>query len=1230
MLTQRPHSFAFKFLAEVANRLSRLPQPDRDDTHVQALLSRIRDVCLGHLKWLYVAEKTNRNKASFGPFYWVNGKAIPISSSDEDLALYNSQHTAFHILKAVGFANAFNDADDDELALIGEMIRQWGRGWVRWLERFDRRESFTWYHREDEGFKIFRLDDHVWIWMALKAMEDKRFGAWAILHDRAQRNDRSSSTGSEEPHAYEMSGRSRKFASRTVQREILRKFTMKHEILRKDMVALTRSPMETRFLFHARDTALLYGQDMGFFTEDESSQEVWKNTISAQRLHEDNQEARWDNALRYALSLMLGIRGYQISNREPGSMVRTATEVLLRSSSGNGLFPGKLDIMTKGPLENVFHVVNDAASCYDAGFEIPYIFLIHAEAIGVIVDNITEPALETASGKLNLRHNSTGENLNSTEGMPSHNTKSPQEQVDRNEEDRELRMLLAKLSDVLSSLPCIPSSTSASDMTVSRELVGNARLALKKTIPLSNIIDSHSIVEIEDEWLFNYPDFFGFDDDKSTSIDKTLDSLKDFEVGWLTRIDVAKMRRKYSSHNNLESGSEDQSNTSSHDSWSTATESSISLGGPGDSGLTVMDMPSRKRLQVKRFSIDSGVQIGSLGSIWERISRPRTVAKAKKRIIFWEPRGTDPGLEAALLCYAASRGDERANMLEFFERHFQQEKFMFDHCNLASNTWETELHLSFLILEDSAGPLSDDTARNLEGFPGVRGKQIFRGAVGLRFHGDAFDRYWTLHVFHNLSLAAGALLGANMDAFGRILQTDESALFQRKVYEGHFVSNMLGRVTSSTERILAEVKSEMGIKSGAFSWSVPSMDTYSSWSKLWEGFAPLLQALTDDLISTQGLIGQWETREDGRGQEKPRWTHNDEKKYRADITRCQRVLQWRKKRIQDLLDDVESLREACTARLANAREELSFRSNQNIASFTYVTIVFLPLGFAANVFSMNGYPAAGWVASMVVIAVVTLAITVIALANAKLLLAVAEQLFKDAMRLTRDVFQSSLIGQQKRQRDERAQDPSVPSKPSYGDPKGGDPLQSHAIRHVLFWIAYLLIELPARRVALACRALPASLMQSLGLLRPDATPPASVSSSSGSSGSSASVGSTGGSSEPPAAAAGRKIIRIAGGILILPLLVISWTIQLFFYNVLDILTFLGRLTKRILYALVAPSDTNGPATDTKMVTWLIEPPPSLRPVRKYMSRDEKSEKPAPQVDPPVAVDRSDTSSLEEA
>lgn len=1168
---------------------------------------------MGHLKWLYAAEKTEKGEV-FGSLYWVSGEAVILPESSQSwVPRKHVRNMAYQIIKAALFAESFR-GDNVDSTLIGEMVSQWGRVWVRWLERSDRRESLTWDHKEYQGLKFFRLDDHFWIWRALKVMENKRLGAWAILCDRAQRNDKLSSGDSGAPDVDEMLRCRRKFASQAVQQKVLRNFTAEHEILRKRMVALTRSPRDTRFLLHARDTALLYGQDMGFFTEDPSIREAWKNTIDVQRFHENNQEVQWDKALRYALAIMLGVRGHQINHMEPGVMVRVATEVLIQSSSDNGLFPGKLDVKTKGPLEDVFPVEEDADSYYEAGFEIPYVFLTHAEKIGAIIDQVTEPTMGTESVEVNIRHGSTGENLSSTETIATHHTHNPQTQIDQKEEDKELRGLLTQLVDVLSARTNLSDSNSASDRTGFRELVMDARLALKKTIPLSNVIDSHSIFEIEDEWLFNYPDFLGSEKNEYASIDENLGSLKDIESTWLANIDVAKMRQKYPSHSNEEnrSGARDQSRAARYSSSSITTKSSISIGGPKDSGFFFNDMPSRKRHRGKRVKTRDTLFAGSFEYIWEHMCRPRTEAKAKKRIIVWNGKDNDMELEAALICYATSKGDERDNMIDFFERHFRHENFMFDHCDLAYNTWETELHLSFFVLKDTPEPLSGNAARNFESFPGVQGKHISRGSVGFRFHGDAFDRYWTHHVFINKNFTPQS----NDAVLDRFFSDDENSMFQRTVLELLVFSRMLDCVRCNTVQILAEVKSELGIKSGAFSWSIPSMDTYSSWSKLWEGSAPLLQALADDLTSALDMISQWEMREDARGPERPRWTHSDERKYRASITRGQRVLNLRKKAIQDLRDDLESLQEACTARLANAREELSFRSSQNIASFTYVTIVFLPLGFAVSVFSMNGYPDAGWVASMVVIAVVALTITATALANAKLLLGVAEQFSKDARRLTGTVFRSSLIGQQQKQRDEQEQASTELNKSSHGEQKGGDPRQSHTTRHVLFWMAYLLIELPARRVALACRALPASLIHSLGLLRPDSTPPSEV-------------GSIGGPSGNPTAAVGKKFIRVAGGLLILPLLLISWTLQLLFYNVLDILTLLGRLTKKTFYALVAPSDAHGAASDTKMVTWLIDPPSSLRPVRKFMSRDEQGEKPPPQVDTPVSADRSDSGSLEQ-
>lgn len=197
--------------------------------------------------------------------------------------------------------------------------------------------------------------------------------------------------------------------------------------------------------------------------------------------------------------------------------------------------------------------------------------------------------------------------------------------------------------------------------------MADARLTLKKFIPFSNVIDSHNIVEIEDEWLFNYPEFFGSEKDENASVDEALDSLKDAEVTWPASVNLAEMRRKYSSdkeyysrddqpiasnspHNedhgadeqslvsyssrNSESYSEeDQSIASIYYSSSVSSVSSILFGGPGDSGLSVWDMPCRKHLRGKGVNGNDQLRLGSLEDIWEHISGPRTAARAKKRVI---------------------------------------------------------------------------------------------------------------------------------------------------------------------------------------------------------------------------------------------------------------------------------------------------------------------------------------------------------------------------------------------------------------------------------------------------------------------------------------------------------------------------------------------------------------------------------------------------------------------
>lgn len=398
-------------------------------------------------------------------------------------------------------------------------------------------------------------------------------------------------------------------------------------------------------------------------------------------------------------------------------------------------------------------------------------------------------------------------------------------------------------------------------------------------------------------------------------------------------------------------------------------------------------------------------------------------------------------------------------MQEFFSRHEHYDKNAIDQCNMVSNTWETELHLSFYQILDGPGDLLPGIpSYDTKPFPGGSEKQIVRASVSFRFQGDFFDRFWTCHMLE---------YAQNGTVSSRFLLDDKENR-QRKVLEERFFFDILAKLIESTAEISQEVKTCLGFKSGLFNTSIHSTNAYSTWSDLWQNFEPLLQELDDDLRSTQVIVDQWEAREEERGEERPRWTRSDERKYRTAITRVRREIKHEKRKLKDLHANIRTLREACSNRLVKAREELSFRSEQNIAMFTYVTVVFLPLGFTASIFSMSGSPEKILVINMVVASVIALAVTILALMNAKGLAGIAENIstrFKD---LTANAKRSSVMIRDR----ERSMGRGISTNASIPRPSHLRVSSTDAISwNLVFWIAYIFIELPSRSITAACRTL---------------------------------------------------------------------------------------------------------------------------------------------------------------
>ncbi|KAK2608205.1 hypothetical protein N8I77_006829 [Diaporthe amygdali] len=1013
--------FAYRFLVEVYKKLRHL----RKEPDINSILYRIETTCRGHLKWLHLIQQQEKGQR-FGPKYWVTGKPIvwPHPAIRSWRSEYSLLNTGFQILKAAAYTelSAGND-------VASELMSIWAPPWLMFMEISDKRLKYAWPHAMYEGTGVFRLDYHVWVWRALKSLENFDSQAWNLM----LKNCDSAPT----PISKDDIARLRRnFASGVFLREVYGRFTTENDVLRKPMFAFTRSTRETRFLLHARDTALFYDEMFDFFSEDAASKEIWSDTTNCQLYYDGNQESKWKNPLRYALCIMMGTRGFRINSKLPDELVQTATEALLRICSPNGFFPGQQHLSRRSQLLGFMD--EDLDRYYNASFEIPYILLTHVSRLGDAYNRLATPTTEATGPEPNFNGRLKDKiDLQGSAGNEQfHQAESGVGLWLGDSEQREMLLLLLKLLLPRSRAPYLDICEIFGGVS---RATNQSRFAMKKSVHFNNSIESSSI--LEDEWLFNYPQFLMMNPLKSVDFkiaSENIDFMMDFWEG-----------RMY--------GVSDRYGTSRFKQKRKPQKRKprillITLNRFNERRLRycVVDVPSSKSIEGTRRDRCPKCESGTSSEVLEELLTPvRTERDSKKRLLYF----SEANRGIVSICYAATETFERRNMLDFFGRHSRHEKYATDRCSMVNNSWETEFHLSYYqILDESRKIWSGIPPFESEPFPGGRGKKIARTSTSFRFNGDLFDRYWTcywLAYVHN---------GPGRGWYGPHNPLDRPEDRQRKVLEQRFIAQILTNLTWSIEEILAEVKFSLGIKSQSFSSPIPNIDAYSSWSALWAGFEPLLQTLEEDLASTQVIVDQWEAREEERGEERPRWTRDRERKYGASIMKIHREIKRQTGTLQQLRANIRSLRESCSNRLVRAREELSFRSEQNIASFTFVTVVFLPLGFIASIFSMNGSPETSLVINMVVASVIALGITVLVLMNAKSFASVVDKVSSNFSKLTTDAMRSSLMMQgweELGNKHKARNDGRLSPAPSRNVPKDNTP------GNLVFWTGYMLFEVPA-------------------------------------------------------------------------------------------------------------------------------------------------------------------------
>lgn len=719
---------------------------------------------------------------------------------------------------------------------------------------------------------------------------------------------------------------------------------------------------------------MLYDQDghKSFFP-DESFKALWQQTLKFQRHHPANEESavgsKWYTVMRYALSIMMGARGSTLNSMESSNALSCSFKQLLKFFSHNGFLGEQLSWLTKEPI--IFDDDRDRDSHFHASFEVVYVLLTHAKYV--------QPKLEDNA-----------------------DSKTPVTESDR------LTEIVRRVEDISSSLKALPEGLA----TTQRQ---KAPRPMEERMPFNNHVVSSNVFSIEEEWLYNYPEFFSASrggverisgrDDKAPCNDKGTDAM----------VVDAKKQKQY--------GEPRRRNTAAQTEF----------------------MP--------RFLSYEGLV--------RYLETPRTSGIAKKRFI-WLPNANHSAADASLAA-RDSDAEEQAVFL-FFNRHFQCEKLVQDDTSLALNAWSSELHLSLYCLVgeyESAEPHWDGQClSNHENevycvlnaahvvFPQPQSKNyrlLRRASMSYRFNGDLFDRYWTCHFIESclpqhaddplassspsspssswpLPSQHGTMYTCSSpkpDSSGCgecgpcsfLSKNDRKSVFailneekrgyktwwQRKALELLLLQRMLDKVFQNTGSILDEIEKSLlneEKEKTLVHWELDM--TRDSWLQL----VDTLGTIEDDLTSTLESLRTWDDRAKNHGVEKPRWTLNDENKYRSSIRKKRTTIDGRRIDIQKQKQRAVSLqkrfKEAARRLQTRLKEEQKAKSDneekkraareqqseRNIRWFTYVTIVFAPLSFAEGFYSMGGAPSNGLTRSLVSFSAVALLITVVLLFGA--------------------------------------------------------------------------------------------------------------------------------------------------------------------------------------------------------------------------------------------------------
>ncbi|KAJ0305528.1 hypothetical protein COL516b_005224 [Colletotrichum fioriniae] len=773
--------------------------------------TRIEHVCKGHMKWVF--REAAKSASPFSPNYWTNGAEIDDWKTDPWLPGKSLVDAPFQFIKAADFYKRLGKDMPDEL--IEKAKVAYGK-WIRDLGEVEKSEKFAFpsYKASDDRkpIKTFYLTNHALIWQAVRSAESMNL----------------QSTPKDDSELGKKMGR---YSADRLRENIVKRFTTENSLLKQRMIAVKRSPTQTRFLFRSKDVALFRAMEEGLF---EQADIQWMNTLDSQKHHEGNDDTDWSDPRRFALAITMAQHGRFINLRTRKELIKQAfrLELMHHSIKGISKYLGGLSghpIETTGPR-------------YRYGYW--------------------------------MKHN----------------------------------------------------------------------------LPFNNVIDDNNVVELQDEWLYNEPDFFV---NATAMTDVDTNNMPDSDANIGTSMS-AKVISPYV--------------------------------------LLKIDIQERRPLKDKRPLSSFSVEYypNDEDSFEEAVKSQRDAQNAKKR--FWAFILTNAEENSSSTkTLAPNEEREQGEMGHFFHRHKTNSNFFTEETIAELNIWTTEFQMAFY------------SGVEKEGF--WCGDKLEKMAMGFRFEGDFFDKYWTCRfVVANPHLSASKnevktglikLLQQNHedDAYD-LWEVKTGPWEQRRVLElilfGHIISEMAtsaGHILELAESTVLKEKTKLEQRLRRLQGSQmfkqeqgdPNTDDggpidYNSFvvtSNEFRKFQERLQMIHGDFAKARPISDHCLNREKDRQAEQPCWTFSDESRYRSTLNK---LLVVNRRAIQDLdrnLKGISILAESITQELEyvsggleSISNEESRRNNKDVKLFTYTTAIFLPLGFATGMFSMSGTPDAQTVGGM--------------------------------------------------------------------------------------------------------------------------------------------------------------------------------------------------------------------------------------------------------------------------